>query len=164
PLPGTKPEAIMKIAGAHIDSGSGDWLVGALRAPCANVNESGVAALLEITRGLAAGERPMTVKLVAFAAEEVGAQGSRYYAQLTQTLETDVRAVLVLDMIGNATGPEGEGSIRVFSAPPGASPARVLARTVDVAGRLYLPEFVASVQPTIDRPGRYSDHVPFSDA
>ena len=163
-LPGTDPDAGVVIVGAHYDSRNGDWLDGEIRAPGANDNASGVAALLEITRGLAAGERPMTVKLVAFAAEEVGAQGSRYYAQLTQTLETDVRAVLVLDMIGNATGPECEGSIRVFSAPPEASPSRVLARTVDVAGRLYLPEFVASVQPTIDRPGRYSDHVPFSDA
>lgn len=164
-IPGTDPAAGIVLVGAHYDSRGPDILDAAARAPGADDNASGVAALLEIGRVLAAEEpQPATVVLVAFAAEEIGTQGSRHFAGQAVASGEDIRAVLVLDMVGNAAGPQGEGSIRLFSAPPDGSPSRQLARSIDLYAHTYLPEFDVSVEPAIDRPYRYSDHVPFSEA
>lgn len=164
-FPGTDPAAGIVLVGAHYDSRGPEILDTAARAPGADDNASGVAVLLEIGRVLAGSEpHPATVVLVAFAAEEIGTQGSRHFAGQALASGEDIRAVLVLDMVGNAAGPDGEGSIRLFSAPPDGSPSRQLARAIDLFGRVYLPDFDVSVEPAIDRPYRYSDHVPFSEA
>ncbi len=102
--------------------------------------------------------------LVAFSAEEVGVVGSRHYVQTAFARGDDIRAMLACDIVGNSAGEAGDGAIRAFSADPGTSPSRQLARSVAWLASDYVEGFEVAVQPAVDRPGRYSDHVPFSDA
>ncbi len=164
-LSGGDPLAGTVIVGAHYDSRTVDLRDDQSPAPGANDNASGAAALIELARLLALEPtHNANIVLIAFSAEEVGKQGSQHYVELAQQRGDDIQAVIVLDIIGNASGPAGEGAIRVFSAEPDDSPSRGLARTIALVGETYLPDFDVQVQPTVDRPGRYSDHVPFSDA
>ena len=165
-LPGSDPSAGTILVGAHYDSRSVDFTDAVSRAPGADDNASGVAALIEMARVLAGADTPprATIVLVAFSAEEVGIEGSQHYVQTALQRGDDLRTVLALDIIGNAGGQRGEGSIRVFSAQPNDSPSRQLARYIDLLGDSYMPGFDVLVQSTVDRPARYSDHVPFSNA
>jgi len=116
-----------------------------------------------MARGLAAlPERPpATVIFAAFAAEEIGSKGSAHYTQVAPL--ADLRAVFVLDIVGNAAGESGDGAIRAFASPAHA-PSQQLLRFVDVTADRTLPAFDVLLQPTADRPGRYSDHLTFSEA
>jgi hypothetical protein len=167
-LPGTDPAAGTILLGAHYDSRAEDITEADARAPGANDNASGVAVLIEVARIMAAhyDDAPprATVVFAAFAAEEVGVAGSRHYVESVGTRGGLPRAAIVLDIVGNAGGAAGEGAIRVFSAPPDDSPSRQLARTVDLVADSGLSGLDVAVQPEVDRPGRYSDHVPLSDA
>lgn len=163
-LPGEDRDAGVILIGAHYDSRAEDVSDALARAPGANDNATGVAVLLELAR-LTAGLHPQaTILFVAFSAEEVGMQGSRHFVQAAHQDGWDLRATLVLDIVGNSAGAAGRTSIRAFSAPPSDSPSRRLAEWVSqLAGRRF-PAFEVLVQETVDRPGRYSDHVPFSEA
>jgi hypothetical protein len=163
-LPGSDPSAGVVVVGAHYDSRTVDITDATSRAPGADDNASGVAALLEMARLLRDTTPRATVVFIAFSGEEVGVMGSNHYVRVANERGDDIRAMIALDIIGNAAGAAGEGAIRAFSAPPDASASRQLARFVDLQGRTYLPGFEVLVQPTVDRPGRYSDHVPFSDS
>lgn len=162
-LPGSDPAAGMILIGAHYDSRTADLYDAAGPAPGADDNATGTAALLEIARVLANETPDATVVLVAFSAEEVGLWGSRHYVEAAQQRGNDIRAMIALDIIGNASGVQGEGVIRAF-ADPDHAPSQQLARLIAQQADTYLTDFAVQVQPTIDRPGRYSDHVPFSDA
>ncbi len=163
-LPGSDPAAGMIVIGAHYDSRTVDIDDRDGAAPGANDNASGTAIVLELARVLA-GETPRaTIVFAAFSAEEVGKIGSVHFVQEAQARGDDIRAMIALDTIGNPVGDAGEGMIRVFSADPPESSSRQLARYVDVIGARYLPRFDVQVQGAVDRPYRYSDHVPFSDA
>ena len=163
-LPGSDPAAGVILLGAHYDSRTVDLRDALGAAPGADDNATGVAVLLELARVLADEPLGATLVFVAFSAEEVNLGGSRHYLEQARTRGEDIRAVIVLDIVGNAGGAAGESAIRVFSAPPEDSPSRQLAYFVAEQGARYLPGFEVRVQPTIDRPGRYSDHVPFSEA
>lgn len=162
-LPGTDPQADTILVGAHYDSRTIDINDAASAAPGANDNASGVAAVIELATVLADQQFPQTIVFIAFAAEEVGAWGARAYIDREPLPD----AMMVLDIIGNSAGPAGESEIRVFAAPPGDgqidSESRALARYTALHAALYLDGFNAQVQPTVDREGRFSDHVPFSD-
>ena len=163
-LPGSDPSAGVIVIGAHYDSRVADIKDAAERAPGANDNASGVAALIEIARLLAHETPVASIDFVAFAAEEIGSVGSSYYLGSAQARGEVIRGVIILDMIGNAGGPAGRGTLRVFSAPPDTSISRQLARWVSNVAQVYRPAFQVSVEPRLDRPGRFSDHVPFSQA
>ena len=78
-LPGSDPSAGVIVIGAHYDSRVGDLKDAGTRAPGADDNATGVAALIEIAR-LLANETPVaSIDVVAFAAEEVGTVGSSLY-------------------------------------------------------------------------------------
>lgn len=90
-----QPEILL--IGAHYDSVIGS--------PGANDNASGVAALLEITRKLAAIEPAMTVRFVAFVNEEPpffmsSQQGSMVYAKAARDRGDDIRLMASLETIG----------------------------------------------------------------
>lgn len=96
-ITGTRwPEEVVLI-GAHYDSVQGS--------PGANDNASGVAALLEIARGLK-GKRPArTVRFVAFVNEEPPffnsqEMGSRVYARRARERSDNIVAMLSLETIG----------------------------------------------------------------
>jgi leucyl aminopeptidase len=89
------------VMGAHLDSinqsgGSGETM----RAPGADDDASGVASLTEVLRALVqANYKPRrTIKLMAYAAEEVGLRGSQEIANSFAAANTNVVGVLQLDM------------------------------------------------------------------
>ncbi|WP_431051294.1 M20/M25/M40 family metallo-hydrolase [Roseateles sp. L2-2] len=89
------------VMGAHLDSinqsgGSGETM----RAPGADDDASGVASLTEVLRALVqANYKPRrTIKLMAYAAEEVGLRGSQEIANSFAAAGTNVVGVLQLDM------------------------------------------------------------------
>ena len=94
-IPGaTRPDQVV-VMGAHLDSTSS----GAL-APGADDDASGVATLTEVVRAaMAAGYRPdRTLKIMAYAGEEVGLLGSRAIATAYRAANVNVIGVLQLDM------------------------------------------------------------------
>jgi Zn-dependent M28 family amino/carboxypeptidase len=85
------------LIGAHYDS-----VVGS---PGANDNASGVAALLEISRRVAAIDSAMTVRFVAFVNEEPpfftsSQQGSMVYAKAARRRGDDIRLMASIETIG----------------------------------------------------------------
>ena len=161
-LPGSDPNAGVIVIGAHYDSRAADLNDAAVRAPGADDNATGVAALIEMAR-LLADETPVaSIDFVAFAAEEIGTVGSSYYLQTALTRGEIIRGVIILDMIGNAGGEAGQGTLRAFSTPPDTSVSRQLARWVSSVAPVYTPGFQVRVEATLDRAGRYSDHFPFT--
>jgi len=158
-IPGSDRTAGLIMLGAHYDSRTvdiGDWVS---PAPGANDNATGVAVLLELARRLAGAEPRATIFLMAFSAEETGLQGSRHFIESGHPGE--VRAMIALDIVGNSSGPVGSNALRVFSAAPEESSSRALARWLARLGGEWTPDMPVLVQDAIDRPGRYSDHVPF---
>jgi hypothetical protein len=102
-VPGRDRRSEVVVVGAHYDSNRGT--------PGADDNASGVAALLELARSLRADSLARTVRLVAFANEEVPFfgtpdQGARRYVTLLRQRRDDVRSMLSIETIGYyATGP-----------------------------------------------------------
>jgi len=97
--------------------------------PGADDNASGVAALLEIARALAEGQRPRrSVVFVAFDAEERGLLGSFHYVSHPVVPLNDTVAVVNLDMIG-----------RDEETPTWGAPATANRNRVNVVGTLYSP-------------------------
>ena len=107
--PGESPREI--IVGAHYDSveiGKG-----------ADDNASGVAVILEVAERIRNQDTPYTIRFILFGAEEVGLQGSQYYAaQMTGEQIQNTVAMINLDSISAGDyayiyGDEGErGGIR----------------------------------------------------
>ena len=161
-LPGSDPSAGVIVIGAHYDSRVVDLKDADTRAPGADDNATGVAALIEMAR-LLANETPVaSIDFVAFAAEEIGVVGSSYYLQSALARAEIIRGVIILDIIGNAGGPAGQSVLRAFSSPPETSVARQLARWVSSVALVYTPGLQISVEATLDRSERYSDHLPFT--
>ncbi|MBZ0284427.1 MAG: M20/M25/M40 family metallo-hydrolase [Anaerolineae bacterium] len=157
------------VIGAHYDSISMDPLDASYPAPGANDNASGVAALIEIARLMSTRPHRATVIFVAFAAEEVGRQGSRAFIQFLQKNNIRVDAMLNMDIIGSQTGPLGQvvdNQIRLYSGGTNEGPdsgSRQLARAIGLIDTYYMPNMQVLIQSTGDREGRYSDHLSFSD-
>ncbi len=97
-LPGAEDSEAVLLIGAHYDSVRGS--------PGANDNASGVAALLELSRLLAAGPAPAcSVRFVAFVNEEppffkTRQMGSRIYARGVRERGDRLHGVVVLETIG----------------------------------------------------------------
>ena len=88
------------VLGAHLDSINVSSDRAGAPAPGADDDASGVAGLTEVLRVLAANNyRPRrTIKLIAYAAEEVGLRGSQDIARDFKKNKVDVVGVLQLDM------------------------------------------------------------------
>jgi len=86
----------------HYDTILGDNLEDAVsRAPGANDNASGVAAILEIARILFSSVNlKYNIRLVLFSGEEQGLRGSEYYADAITKKKENLSLVINLDMIG----------------------------------------------------------------
>jgi len=95
-IPGTSPEIV--VLGAHLDSIS--FRNKSRIAPGADDDASGIATLTEVARVLLAQNyRPArTLKLIAYAAEEVGLRGSQAIVRDFQRRKLDVVGVMQLDM------------------------------------------------------------------
>lgn len=89
------------VIGAHLDSINAKDEPGTAQAPGADDDASGVAGLTEVLRMISENKyRPRrTIKLIAYAAEEVGLRGSQELARAFRQAGIQVVGVLQLDMI-----------------------------------------------------------------
>ena len=99
-IAGSDRAAEVIVLGAHLDSVNMSSSRAGAVAPGADDDASGVAGLTEVLRVLAAADyRPRrTIKLIAYAAEEVGLRGSQDIAREYRKNKVDVVGVLQLDM------------------------------------------------------------------
>ncbi|MEW6743435.1 MAG: M20/M25/M40 family metallo-hydrolase [Planctomycetota bacterium] len=96
-LAGVKNPERLVIVGAHYDSlNYHDYPNG--RAPGADDNASGTAAVLELARVFSQAQFKNTIRFVAFCSEEMGLVGSRAYAALLASQGADVLVMLNTDM------------------------------------------------------------------
>ena len=187
-LPGTDPtDTRVLLMSGHLDSRVTDVMNRSADAPGANDDASGVAAVLEVARVLAAQRFPCTIKLVAVQGEEQGLLGAEHLAQRAKKEGWNVVAMLNNDIVGNSHGhdPDLVDSLhlRVFSEGVPAletpvqarqrrllsaendAPARQLARYAQAAARQYVSaggyEVLLEYRP--DRFLRGGDHEAFSE-
>lgn len=166
-IQGTEAGAGTVIIGAHYDSIGQPFESGTAYAPGANDNGSGVAAILELARIMSQKQYKSTIMFVLFAAEEVGRQGSRAFANWIRDNSIDVIGMINVDTIGNIND-RGNGvndrELRIFSAGPNeTSVSRRMARMVNFIGFNYSLDLDLTVQDAIDRENRYGDHFSFSE-
>ena len=117
-LKGTASPQRFYVVGAHYDDRVTDVLDFTSDAPGADRDGSGVAAMLELARVFVAHPAAGTIQFVAFAGEEQGLYGSRFFAAQDAAAGDDVQAALNLDTIGSPLGDNGvlePNTVRVFS-------------------------------------------------
>jgi len=180
-LRGSEPGRIY-VMSSHYDDCDGHCTDGAGIAPGADDNGSGVSAVLEAARVMAATPFKGTIVFACFDGEELGLWGSDHYARELAARHAPVLAVLNNDIVGNSTGGDAShepGVIRVFSQalPAGSSPERVnlvgsendspsreLSRFVAETVPVYVPGFTVRQIYRADRFLRGGDQESFQDA
>lgn len=170
------------VMSSHYDDCHGHCTDGAGVAPGADDNGSGVSAVLEAARVMAATQFKGTIVFACFDGEELGLWGSDHYAKELAARHAPVLAVLNNDIIGNSTGGDGvhePNVIRVFSQalPAGSSmartnlvgsendsPSRELSRFIAETVPVYVPGFTVRQIYRADRFLRGGDQESFQDA
>lgn len=172
---GSAPDAGVVVIGAHYDTISKTPRFNPFGfQPGADDNGSGVAATLELARLFCLQPRQKTVVFVLFAAEEirteteVGRVGSRHFVtRFVPTQSWRIDAMFNLDTIGSATDTRGfivDNLARIYSAGPIDSPSRQLARRLQAAAYIQMPDFELIVEDAEDRENRWGDHMSFTRA
>jgi hypothetical protein len=151
-IQGSVPGRPVILTSAHYDSITFDGP----RAPGAEDNASGTAGLLELAHLLANEGLATPVRLIFFAAEELGLQGSKY--RLEQYMASgeiwQLAALINMDMIGH--DPDGDRAMLVDTFPA----SRALAGRIQAAASMFTDLLVyVDIRAT----GR-SDHRPFAQA
>lgn len=149
----TYPEDILIICG-HYDSISPSATRQTL-APGADDNASGMAAVIEAARVLAAYPLDFTVRFIAFSAEEWGLWGSRDYAAKARAAGESIIGVINLDMIAYADAMPEDLEVIVNGR------SEWLAERLIAAAALYAD---LAARKTVDSSFVYSDHSPFWDS
>jgi photosystem II stability/assembly factor-like uncharacterized protein len=141
------------LIGAHYDSISGNDSM--YKAPGADDNGSGTAAVLEAARVLAGYEFPYTIKFALFCGEEQGLWGSSYYALQAAGAQHEILGVLNMDMIG--FDPDGNNLMEIH--------AGLLTRSQAIGHFMVdnITEFGLDLVPDLKIHGAStrSDHYPF---
>lgn len=119
-LQGTDPTAASRVyvVSAHYDDRVTDVLDFTDDAPGADEDASGVAALLELARVMAAHPAEATIEFALFDGEEQGLYGSSFFASQSKAAGANIQADLNMDIIGNSMGDNGlraPNAIRVYS-------------------------------------------------
>jgi Zn-dependent M28 family amino/carboxypeptidase len=151
-------------------------------APGANVDASGVSALIEAARVLSKYRFPATLVFSADSGEEQGLYGGKVIAQYAVNHGWKVEANLNNDIVGSPNGGDGQSdphTVRVFSEGTKSnetleqaqyrryhggeidSPSRNLARYMQGVADRYLEDFRVRVVYRTDRYGRGGDQVEF---
>ena len=107
----TYPESIIVVCG-HLDCTSE---TPSQRAPGAEDNGTGTAAVVEAARALSGYRTDLTIRFVAFSGEEQGLIGSSFYASYLQGLGEKITAVINVDMVGYSGFYEQD--MHIFSDP-----------------------------------------------
>lgn len=161
PLPGRNPD---ESADNLSDRPTYDWTKADVRAPGANDDGSGIAAVMELARVMSRYQFAKTLVFIAFAGEEQGLIGSTLHADQARKQGEVIEAVLNNDIIGGVTsgdGREGNNSVSVYSNEVMDSGSQELARYARQIGERYLPSFRVNTIYMQDRLGRGGDHTPF---
>ena len=135
------------------------------KAPGANDDGSGTAAVLELARVMSQHEWRNTIVFIAFTAEEEGLVGSTLYARKAHKDGQIIDAVLNNDIIGDDVGGDGRKNntaVAVYSEEPADSLSRELARYIRQACERYVPSMRVDLVFRQDRLGRGGDHAPFN--
>lgn len=115
---------------AHYDDRVTDVLDFTDDAPGADRDGSGVAAMLELARVMAAHPSKSTIEFVAFAGEEQGVYGSSFFAAQAKAAGQNIRGVLNMDIIGSPLGGNGVNeplTVSLYSEgiPTNATPSQI---------------------------------------
>lgn len=155
--PGTGPTPLVVVLCAHYDSRMQTLSDATSRAPGADDNASGVAAVLEIARLLAGVPLADTIHFVAFSGEEQGLLGSTEYAAQLAAAGTTVHRLVNLDMIAV---PPADGSVTVERDEGNAVPGNDAA---SVAFGAVMAQAAAdyTTLPVLLGPIYASDYMPF---
>jgi hypothetical protein len=105
-----------------------------------------------------------SIVFIAFAAEEIGLNGSKNFADEAKEKKMVIEAMLNNDIIGTdvaGNGSTANGRVRVFSESPEDSPSRALARYAKEIGERYMPSMTVDMIFRRDRFSRGGDHTSF---
>lgn len=158
-LQGTDPTAASRayVVSAHYDSRVTDVLDFTSDAPGADEDASGVAAVLELARVMAAHPAKATIEFALFDGTEQGLYGSNFNAQQLKTAGANVQADLNMDVIGSSLGDNGvrdPNTIRLYSeGVPTAATANQIALMQAAGGEddsasRQLARFIAETGPS----------------
>ena len=122
---GGRPGEVV-VFGAHFDCRNKAAADARGRAPGADDNGTGTAAVLEVARQLADVPLDRTVRFVLFSGEEQGLVGARAHAANLKAAGANVVLMVNLDMVGHSSppGPDGDAPPPTFpaaAAPPDAA-------------------------------------------
>lgn len=183
-LKGTNPNdnRIFLISG-HLDSRASDVMNGAIDAPGANDDGSGVAAVVECARIMSQSAFPATIIFVAVSGEEQGLLGANFMADKAKKQGWNIEAVLNNDIMGsnnsNETNIIDNTRLRVFSEAfsvqdtgraalnirnlglENDGKTRQLARYVKEVGERYVDNLEVVLIYRNDRFLRGGDHTPY---
>ncbi|WP_205504294.1 M28 family metallopeptidase [Rufibacter psychrotolerans] len=186
-LKGTDPtDDRVFIVSGHIDSRNTDVMDAKGKAPGANDDGSGTAAVIELARVMAKQPFPATIIFVCVQGEEQGLYGARHLAERAKKENWNLVAMLNNDMIGNSfsdeTNLKDNTRVRIFSegVPAFETPemtalrksiggendsrSRQLARYMKEITARYVPQLEVVLNYRTDRFLRGGDHTPFSQA
>ncbi|MGV3539028.1 MAG: M28 family metallopeptidase [Rufibacter sp.] len=186
-LKGTDPnDDRVFIVSGHIDSRNTDVMDTKGKAPGANDDGSGTAAVIELARVMAKQSFPATIIFVCVQGEEQGLYGARHLAERAKKENWNLVAMINNDMIGNSFSDEtnlnDNTRVRIFSEGVPAletpemtawrkstggendSRSRQLARYMKEMASRYVPQLDVVLNYRTDRFLRGGDHTPFSQA
>jgi hypothetical protein len=184
-LPGTQDaskERLYVVSG-HYDSRNTDVMDATGKAPGANDDASGTAAVMELACVMAKYKFDATLVFITVAAEEQGLLGAGHWAKQAREKNLNVAGMFTNDIIGSSRADDGRvdnKQVRLFAQSIPAtkemsdavrqlvatggendSISRQLARHVKEQGERYVKGFKVSVIQRHDRYLRGGDHMPF---
>lgn len=178
-LPGTTDKDRYVVIGGHYDSIAARRGPGTPRtddegprsaadvepnAPGVADDASGTAAVMELARIMSQYDFDKSIVFIAFAAEEIGLNGSKNYADEAKAKNMMIEAMLNNDIIGSdvaGNGSSANSRVRLFSEGPEDSPSRALARYAKETAERYLPSMTVDMIFRRDRFSRGGDHTSF---
>jgi Zn-dependent M28 family amino/carboxypeptidase len=176
------PDRYVVMSG-DIDSRASDVMDGAIDAPGANDNATGMAGAIEAARVLSQYSFPATIVYAGLSGEEQGLFGGQIMAEIARDEGWAITGVLNNDMIGNTCGIDGvcdntsarvfseatrptetarEARVRRFTGGEVDGPSRSLARYVDRMDA-YVRHLDVMMVYRLDRFGRGGHQTPFTD-
>jgi Zn-dependent M28 family amino/carboxypeptidase len=184
-LPGTQDASKdrLYVVSGHYDSRNTDVMDAEGKAPGANDDASGTAAVMEMACVMAKYKFDATLVFMAVAAEEQGLLGAGHWAKQARANNLNVAGMFTNDIIGSSRADDGRvdnKQVRLFAQSIPAtremsdavrqlvatggendSISRQLARHVKEQGERYVKGFKVSVIQRHDRYLRGGDHMPF---
>ncbi|TFW34476.1 M20/M25/M40 family metallo-hydrolase [Massilia horti] len=184
-LPGTQDASKdrMYVVSGHYDSRNSDVMDAEGKAPGANDDASGTAAVMEMACVMAKHNFDATIVFMTVAAEEQGLLGATHWAEQARQNNLNIAGMFTNDIIGSSRGDDGrvdDKQVRLFAeALPATkenndvnrmllqtggendSISRQLARHVKEQGERYVKGFKVNVIQRRDRYLRGGDHMPF---